>query len=73
MPVGFPQIDRPQALSGGADAWDNDLAGSLLSADYFAGDQQSTEPVYKGADGQSVVWLGARAPAQVYLGARTLF
>lgn len=31
----WPQTDKPLGLSGGADAWDDGLAGALLSADYF--------------------------------------
>ena len=36
MAVIRPEADRPAGLSGGADAWDDGLAGGLLSADYFA-------------------------------------
>lgn len=31
----FPQHDKPSGLSGGSDAWDDDLGGLILSADYF--------------------------------------
>lgn len=35
MAVDFPQFGLPTGLSGGADKWDDGLAGELLSADYF--------------------------------------
>lgn len=35
MAVSFPQFDRRPDLSGGSDAWDDGLAGQLLTADYF--------------------------------------
>lgn len=43
MAVSFPQTDSPRDLSGGADAWDDGLAGQILSADYFAVSQPQTK------------------------------
>lgn len=37
MAAPFPQFDLRPGISGGADVWDNGLAGELLSADYFGG------------------------------------
>ena len=36
MALNLPQIDLPLGLSGGADVWDEGVAGIILSADYFA-------------------------------------
>jgi len=49
MAVRDPQTDRRPGLSGGSDAWDDDLAGQILSSDYF-------EP----AGGASGITQGAR-------------
>lgn len=35
MTIPSPQRDLPRSLSGGADVWDNGLAGQLLSDDFF--------------------------------------
>lgn len=35
MAISNPQFDLPLGISGGADVWDDGLAGILLSADYF--------------------------------------
>lgn len=34
-PLKFPQIDRPLNFRGGADAWDDQLAGLIVTAEYF--------------------------------------
>lgn len=47
MAVLVPQFDKRPGLSGGADAWDDGLAGILLSADYFAAN--SSPPVAAGS------------------------
>lgn len=35
MAVRNPQFDLPHDISGGADLWDDGLAGQLITADYF--------------------------------------
>lgn len=42
MAVPFPNIGKPDGLSGGSDAWDNEQAGVILIADYF---QSAAPPV----------------------------
>ena len=36
MALNFPQADLPSRLRGGADAWDDGVAGLILSEDFFA-------------------------------------
>ena len=36
MAVPYPQRDITRDLSGGADAWDEGVAGQILSSDFFA-------------------------------------
>lgn len=35
MTISDPQYDLPINISGGADIWDEGLAGTILTADYF--------------------------------------
>ena len=35
MSIKDPQFDLPHGISGGADVWDNELAGFILTSDFF--------------------------------------
>lgn len=39
-PLKFPQIDRPLNFRGGADAWDDQLAGLIVTAEYFGVEEE---------------------------------
>ena len=63
MAIDFPQYDND--LSGGADLWDEGLAGVLLTADYF------TQAAPPSGGGQIKVWNGsawAVKPVKVWNG-----
>lgn len=55
MTIPSPQRDLPRRLSGGADVWDNGLAGQLLSDEFF------TAPVVEPPGTGSLIkyWNGA--------------
>ena len=51
MAVSSPQSDSPRDLSGGADAWDQGVAGKILSSDFFdsASPTQTNLKVWNGS------------------------
>ena len=55
MAIPFPQTEVPRDLSGGADAWDDGLAGQILSADYFTVSQTQTQSYIKYWNGSAWV------------------
>lgn len=65
MPVPSPSHDRPTGLSGGADVWDDGLAGLLLTSDFMQ--PAPADSVYLGAS-WAKRYAGARPDAQLYLG-----
>jgi hypothetical protein len=53
---------------------DRGVAGLVVKAEFFdSAAPPPSSPLYIGADGESVIRLGARTAAQLYLGANTLF
>lgn len=69
MAVPSPNSDKPAFLSGGADVWDNGLAGLLLLQDFIQ--PMSSDTVYLGSDWGSR-YAGSRLDSQLYLGVKTL-
>ena len=57
---------------GGADKWDDGLAGQILLQDYFSA-APSGPAIYLGAGSRATRYLGSRSDAQIYLGTGTLF
>ena len=51
MAISSPQSDSPRDLSGGADAWDQGVAGKILSSDFFdsASPTQTNLKVWNGS------------------------
>lgn len=43
-PLISPQTERPKNFKGGSDAWDNLLAGAIVTAEYF-GIEEEEPPV----------------------------
>ena len=64
-----PQHDKPLAVTGGMDVWDNDTAGKLLSDDYFHSPVLDT--LYIGPN-WAARYLGTKAESALYLGTKAL-
>ena len=69
MAVSSPNSDKPANLSGGADAWDDGLAGILLLQDFIQ--PMSSDTVYLGPD-WGPRYAGSKPVSQLYLGVKTL-
>jgi hypothetical protein len=58
---------------GGSSQWQDGPAGALLRAEFFGAAPPGVPSLYLGAAGQSIRYLGARPPTEVYRGPRSLF
>lgn len=68
-----PAFRRGMAVAGTMVALAGPARVSLRIVESVVFTAPATNPVYLGATGRAVRYVGARSDAQIYLGARTLF
>lgn len=68
-----PELEHDRWPPGGSLLWDEGTTQVILEGEAFAAPTSTNDPVYKGALIRSMLYLGSRDDAVLYLGGRSLF